>query len=162
MSDTNDQSPVIICSSRWGATLQPPMPPPSAIQGDGSVQQGLSAAYESIAFCKHRRAADKRYSLGCTGGIMARRKNEARERAQRLSECPDRCSGRDRSRQRPLTEGERKILSVSARKVITESSGSPHICGYCGCVYIRESNSNIRLGTLDGMPGPGWHSRNFP
>ena len=39
------------------------MPSPSAIQGDGSVQQGLSAAYESIAFCKHRRAADKRYSL---------------------------------------------------------------------------------------------------
>ena len=37
------------------------MPPPSAIQGDGSVQQGLSAAYESIAFCKHRRAADKRF-----------------------------------------------------------------------------------------------------
>ena len=39
------------------------MPPPSAIQGDASVQQGLSAAYESIAFCKHRRAADKRYSF---------------------------------------------------------------------------------------------------
>ncbi len=42
------------------------MPPPSAIHGGGSVQQGLSAAYESIAFCKHRRAADKRYSLAVT------------------------------------------------------------------------------------------------
>ena len=39
------------------------MPPPSAIQGGASVQQNLSAAYESFAFCKHRRAADKRYSL---------------------------------------------------------------------------------------------------
>ena len=46
------------------------MPPPSAIQGDGSVQQGLSAAYESIAFCKHRRAADKRYSLGVIAGAL--------------------------------------------------------------------------------------------
>ena len=27
-------------------------------------KQGLSAEYESIAFCKHRPAADKRYSLG--------------------------------------------------------------------------------------------------
>ena len=42
------------------------MPPPSAIQSGGPVQQGLSAAYESFAFCKHRRAADKRYSLGRT------------------------------------------------------------------------------------------------
>ena len=40
------------------------MPPPLAIQGNSSVQQGLSAAYESIAFCKHRRGADKRYLLG--------------------------------------------------------------------------------------------------
>ena len=39
------------------------MPPPSAIQGGGSVQQGLSAAYESFAFCKYCLAADKRYSL---------------------------------------------------------------------------------------------------
>ena len=42
------------------------MPPASHSQADGSVQQGLSAAHESFAFCKHRRAADKRYSLGFT------------------------------------------------------------------------------------------------
>ena len=67
MSDTNHQSPVIICSCRRGASLQIPMPPPAAIQGGGSVHQNLSAAYDTIAFCKHRRAADKRYLLGFTG-----------------------------------------------------------------------------------------------
>ena len=36
----------------------------SAIQGGGSVQQGLSAAYEPFAFCKHRRVGDKHYLLG--------------------------------------------------------------------------------------------------
>jgi hypothetical protein len=30
----------------------------------GSVQQGLSAAYNIFAFCLHSLAADKRYSLG--------------------------------------------------------------------------------------------------
>ena len=45
----------------WGSCFHQIRTP--FIQGDGSVQQGLSAAYESIAFCKYRRAADKRYSL---------------------------------------------------------------------------------------------------
>ncbi|UUZ78117.1 hypothetical protein LP414_15505 [Polaromonas sp. P1(28)-13] len=40
------------------------MPPPSAIPAGGSVQQGLSVAYEPSACFKHRLAADKRYSLG--------------------------------------------------------------------------------------------------
>lgn len=39
------------------------MPPPLVIPANGSVPQGLSAAYESIAICNHRSAADKRYSL---------------------------------------------------------------------------------------------------
>ena len=37
---------------------------PSRFPGGGSVQQGLSAAYEFIAMFKLRCAADKRYSLG--------------------------------------------------------------------------------------------------
>ncbi len=61
--DANTKNTALIRSSRRGASLQPPMPPASHSPGGGSVQQGLSAAYESIAFCKHRRAADKRYSL---------------------------------------------------------------------------------------------------
>lgn len=36
----------------------------SLFPGDGSVQQGLSAAYEFIAMFKLRYAADKRYTLG--------------------------------------------------------------------------------------------------
>jgi hypothetical protein len=38
------------------------MPPPLTVNGD-SFQQGLFAAYELLAFCLHRLAADQRYSL---------------------------------------------------------------------------------------------------
>ena len=36
------------------------------LRGGGSVQQGLSAAFEVAAYDWHRGAADKRYSLSCT------------------------------------------------------------------------------------------------
>ena len=89
--------------------------------------------------------------------------SKRRADATRLNECPDRCSGRESSRQRPLTAGELARLSVSARDVVSASSGSPYICRYCGCVYVSEAMSNLRLGTLDGgVTGPGWHSRIFP
>jgi hypothetical protein len=88
---------------------------------------------------------------------MGRRRKEPRKDS--LSECPDRCSGRDSSRQRPLTEGEKGSISESARKAIAASSGIPYKCGYCGCVYIRELSRNVILGNLNGMQGSGWHPR---
>ena len=42
---------------------------PSRFPGGGSVQQGLSAAYEFIAMFKLRCAADKRYSLDFSSGV---------------------------------------------------------------------------------------------
>ena len=50
--------------------MQTPPPTLPAVNG-GSVQQGLSAAYELFAFCLHRLAAHKRYSLGLTATTMA-------------------------------------------------------------------------------------------
>lgn len=46
------------------------MPPPS-IRDGGSVQQGLSAAYDFSASSKHRPAADKRCSLDCANKVAA-------------------------------------------------------------------------------------------
>ncbi|MGH8857724.1 MAG: hypothetical protein ACREXG_06810, partial [Polaromonas sp.] len=50
-----------------------PLPAPAAIPVVGSVQQGLSAAYEYRSRFKHRRAADKRYSLGGIGTDQPKR-----------------------------------------------------------------------------------------
>lgn len=44
-----------------------------AVSASGSVQQGLSAAYEIVAFLNHRLAADKRYSLGASMHSPAKR-----------------------------------------------------------------------------------------
>ena len=51
------------------ASLQTPMPPPPAANGS-SIQQRLSAALELFAFCLHRLAAGKRYSLGLMKNIL--------------------------------------------------------------------------------------------
>ena len=81
--------------------------------------------------------------------------------AARLGSCPGNCSGgRDGRRQRSLAAGELTKLPESARDAIGPEQ--PYICGYCGCVYVRGSQSNRRLGTLDGMNGPGWHSESYP
>jgi len=81
----------------------------------------------------------------------------------RLHECPTKCSGRDQSRQAPLHVNEFARLSASARAAIGDATHSVYRCNYCGCVYLRLSDSNNPLGHLDGdIDGPGWHSKQYP
>lgn len=63
-----------------------------------------------------------------------------------LWECPEKCRGRHSNKQRPLAEGELEAISESAREVIALSPGSPYKCTYCGSVYLREPQRNLRLG----------------
>ncbi len=96
----------------------------------------------------------------------ARRAGPSALQARRLRllwECPEKCRGRHSTRQRPLTEDELEAISESAREVIALSLGSPpYKCTHCGCVYLREPQRNLRLGTLNGLRGLGWRSRTFP
>ena len=62
--------------------LQPARP-----QGGASVQQGLSAAYEFRVFFKHRRAADKRYSLNIDELRMSTLLNRLEMEARRPTAC---------------------------------------------------------------------------
>ena len=75
----------------------------------------------------------------------------------RAGRCPDKCAG-GADRQRQLTAGELGHVSIKARREISASCGLGCICGYCGCVYIREGSFTRRLGVLMG----GWHSALFP
>ena len=83
-------------------------------------------------------------------------------RGSPLNQCPDKCSGRDSSNQRPLTEDQEGRLSDSARLAIAKASGPPYICTHCGCVYVRGVLCDQQLGILDGVAGPGWHSKDYP
>jgi hypothetical protein len=59
---TNLKSPVIICACKRTQAYKPLYRQTARLRGGGSVQQGLSAAFEGVRLCWHRSAADKRYS----------------------------------------------------------------------------------------------------
>jgi len=71
--------------------------------------------------------------------------------------CPDKCTGAA-GRQRSLTPPELAHMSIEACREICASRGRASICGYCGCVYIREESVTRRPGVLFG----GWHSALYP
>lgn len=80
-----------------------------------------------------------------------------------MHECPDQCSGRRSDRQYRLTDKQREELPQSAQDRIGKESASVYRCTYCGCVYLRKPEGNIRLGVLDGgITGPGWHNYKAP
>lgn len=84
-----------------------------------------------------------------------------RRGAVHLDECVGRCSGRDPWRQRPLSKAELASLSESARRYF-KLSGQAAISAATAAASNPRSTVKIRLGSLDGIAGSGWHSRELP
>ncbi len=77
-----------------------------------------------------------------------------------MNTCPDKCSGKNSTRQHKLTEEQFARLSNTAQKEIIDSGSMGNKCEYCGCVY---TNGGEKLGVLDGnVTGEEWKSSKYP